>query len=91
VKESQLSININKCAVLLLSYKSQATFYSYFLNAIAISRHISSANLGNISTISSDPSFERHINNIRGFLSRNLRIMRFVFITYVLPLLEYGT
>jgi hypothetical protein len=68
-----------------------------------ISRRNSCADLG--ITISSDLSFERHINNIvfkarqrvsccslfRGFLSRNLRTMRLAFITYIRPLLKYNS
>jgi hypothetical protein len=99
--EWQLTININKCAVLSLSSKSQPTLHAYFIDGLAISRQNSYVDLG--VTISSNLSFEQHINNIvskarqrisillRGFLSRNLGTMRLAFITYIRPLLEYNS
>lgn len=99
--EWQLTININKCAVLSLSRNSRPTCHDYFINGLVIPRHNSYVDLG--VTISSDLSFEQHINNIvskarqrssilfRGFLSRNLCTMRLAFITYIRPLLEYNS
>jgi hypothetical protein len=77
--EWQLTININKCAVLSISSKSQPTSHAYFIGGLAISRLNSYVDLG--ITISSNLLFEQHINNIvskarqrisillRGFLS----------------------
>ena len=99
-KEWQLSININKCAVLSISNKPQPARLTYFINGIAIPCCSSYVDLG--ITISCDLSFERHINNIvskarqrvstlfRGFLSRNLSTMRLAFISYIRPILEYN-
>jgi hypothetical protein len=99
-KEWQLSINISKCAVLSLTSKPQPVLYIYLINDIAISRRDSHVDLG--ITISSDLSFDTHINGIvskarqrvstllRGFLSRNLSTMRLAFITYIRPILEYN-
>jgi ribonuclease P/MRP protein subunit RPP40 len=99
-KEWQLSINISKCAVLSLTSKPQPVLYIYLINNIAISRRDSHVDLG--ITISSDLSFDTHINGIvskvrqrvstllRGFLSRNLSTMRLAFITYIRPILEYN-
>jgi hypothetical protein len=99
--EWQLSMNVNKCAVLSLSCSSQPTLYTYFLNDLVISRQNSYVDLG--ITINSNLSFEQHINNIvskaqqrtccllRGFLTRNSKTMRLAFITYIRPLLEYNS
>lgn len=100
-KEWQLSINIQKCAVLSLSTKSHYLLHDYFINGIAIPRHTSHVDLG--VAINNDLSFEHHIGNIvskarqrmsilfRGFLSRNLDTMRKAFITYIRPILEYNS
>jgi hypothetical protein len=61
-KEWQLSINISKCAVLSLTSKPQPVLYIYLINDIAISRRDSHVDLG--ITISSDLSFDTHINGI---------------------------
>jgi hypothetical protein len=100
-KKWQLSINIQKCAVLSISPKTQNTFRDYFLNGIAIPHHTEYVDLG--VTISSDLTFEPHISKIvskarqrtstlfRGFLTRNLTTMRQAFITYIRPILEYNS
>jgi hypothetical protein len=45
-KEWQLSINIQKCAVLSLSTKPHYLLHDYFINGIAIPRHTSHVDLG---------------------------------------------
>ena len=97
----QLSININKCTVLIVSNKSSISNRSYFINGICIDASTHVRDLG--ITISSNLSFQLHINNIvakarqrvsalfRGFISRNLIIMRNAFICYIRPLLEYNS
>ena len=96
-----MTININKCAVVSLSSSSNTTLFTYFIDGVAVPRHNSYVDLG--ITISSDLSFDQHINNIvskarqrvsilfRGFLSRNLSTMRQAFIIYIRPVLEYNS
>jgi ribonuclease P/MRP protein subunit RPP40 len=100
-REWQLSININKCAVVSLSSKPQPASRIYYIDGMAIPCRDSHVDLG--ITVSNDLSFELHINNIvskarqrvgtlfRGFLSRNLSTMRLAFITYIRPILEYNS
>jgi hypothetical protein len=100
-REWQLSININKCAVVSLSSKPQPASRIYYIDGVAIPCRDSHVDLG--ITVSNDLSFELHINNIvskarqrvgtlfRGFLSRNLSTMRLAFITYIRPILEYNS
>jgi hypothetical protein len=100
-KSWQLSININKCAVLLLSTKPQPTLRNYFIDGTLISQKDSYIDLG--VTISENLSFDAHISDIvskarqrvsilfRGFLSRNTSTMRLAFITYIRPTLEYNS
>jgi hypothetical protein len=88
----QLSILINKCAVLSLSTKPQPTLRNYFIDGILISQQDSYVDMG--MTISKNLSFDAHISGIvskarqrvsilfRGFLSRNTSTMRQAFITY---------
>src|SRR5664279_3813613 len=97
----QMSININKCSVLSVRRSSSGTNRSYSINGVCISASTHVHDLG--ITISSDLSFQLHINNIvatarqrasalfRGFISRNLNIMRNAFISYIRPLLEYNS
>ena len=97
-KEWQLTININKCAVVSLSSSSHTTLFTYFIAGVAVPRYNSYFDLG--ITISSDLSFDQHINGIvskaqqrvgilfRGFLSRNLSTMHQAFITYIRPVVE---
>jgi hypothetical protein len=61
-KEWQLSINISKCAVLSPTSKPQPVLHIYLINDIAISRRNSHVDLG--IAISSDLSFDTHINGI---------------------------
>jgi hypothetical protein len=80
-KSWQLSININKCAVLFLSTKPQPTLRNYFIDGTLISQKDSYIDLG--VTIGENLSFDAHISDIvskarqrvsilfRGFLSRN--------------------
>jgi ribonuclease P/MRP protein subunit RPP40 len=97
----QLSININKCAVLSLSVKHQPILRDYFIDGISILHKDSYVDLG--ITIANSLSFEAHINGIvckarqrvstlfRGFITRNRSIMRQAFISYVRPILEYNS
>jgi hypothetical protein len=97
----QLSININKCAVLSLSIKHQPILRDYFIDGISILHKDSYVDLG--ITIANSLSFEVHINGIvckarhrfstlfREFIIRNLSIMRQAFISYVRPILEYNS
>jgi hypothetical protein len=73
----------------------------YFINGVAIPCQNSYVDLG--VTVTSNLSFELHINNIvskarqrisilfRGFPTRHLYIMRQSFTTYIRPLLEYNS
>jgi hypothetical protein len=61
-KEWQLSINIQKCAVLSLSTKPQYLLHDYFINGIAIPRHTSHVDLD--IAINNNLFFEHHISNI---------------------------
>jgi hypothetical protein len=98
VNEWQLTININKCSVLSISPAVHSPLY--FINGTATPCQNSYVDLG--VTIDSKLSFEAHINNIvskarqritilfRGFVTRNLYIMRQAFVTYIRPILEYN-
>jgi hypothetical protein len=100
-KEWQLSININKCSVLSICSAASKTYFEYCIGGIPIPRQNSNVDLG--VTITDELTFEAHINCIiskarqrlsaifRGFLSRNVHIMRRAFITYVRPILEYNS
>jgi ribonuclease P/MRP protein subunit RPP40 len=100
-KDWQLHININKCSVLPVTHTSRSPVRQYFINGVAIPCQNSYVDLG--VTVTSNLSFELHINNIvskarqristlfRGFLTRNLYIMRQSFTTYIRPLLEYNS
>jgi hypothetical protein len=98
----QLSINISKCSAISLGNKrSLLCSRSYFINGILLPSSTRVVDLG--VTISNDLSFHTHINNIvakahqristffRGFVSRNLLLVRKAFITYIRPLLEYNS
>jgi hypothetical protein len=99
----QLSININKCAVLSLSIKHQPILRDYFIDGISILHKDTYVDLG--ITIANSLSFEAYINGIvglykarqrvstvfRGLITRNLSIMRQAFISYVRPILEYNS
>jgi hypothetical protein len=95
----QLTININKCCVLSIS--SAVHSPPYFINGIPLPRQNSYVDLGVI--IDSKLSFETLISNIvskarqrisilfRGFVTRNLYVMRQAFVTYIRPILEYNS
>jgi hypothetical protein len=97
----QLTINVSKCLVVSISVKSEPAQLSYYINGIPVPRRNSTVDLG--VTICSNLSFETHISNIvskarqrlsilfRGFLTRNIYVMRQAFITYVRPILEYNS
>jgi hypothetical protein len=97
----QLTVNINKCAILSLSRKAQPILYAYYINGLAIPRQNCFVDLG--VTVSSNLSFEQHINStvskarqrtsiiFRGFISRKLITMRAAFTTYIRPFLEYNS
>ena len=98
----QLDINIKKCHILSISsVPINPTSQTYSLNGSDISPSSTSVDLG--ITVSGDLSYKAHINNIvaaayrrqsiffRGFISRDLRIVRQAFITYIRPILEYNS
>ena len=97
----QLHININKCSVLPVTSMVCLPVRQYYINGVTIPCHNSYVDLG--VAVTSNLSFELHINNIvskarqrisilfRGFLTRNLYIMRQSFITYIRPILEYNS
>ena len=97
--EWQLTININKCSVLSISTAAHCPVY--FINGIALPCQNSYVDLG--VTITCKLSFKAHISSIvskarqrisilfRGFVTRNLNIMRQAFVTYIRPILEYDS
>jgi len=98
----QLTINIQKCCVLsTTTTKRKNINNSYYLNGLLLCNNSHVVDLG--ISISSDLTFNLHINNIvakafqrtsilfRGFSSRNLNVMKKAFVTYIRPLLEYDS
>ena len=98
----QLTININKCAVLSVSSRIPAVSHNYFIHGISIlHQDTSCVDLG--VTISYNLAFNDHINNIvsrarqrisiiyRGFASRNNDILKRAFIAYIRPIVEYNS
>jgi hypothetical protein len=97
-KTWQLSININKCALLSLSTKPQPTLRNYLIDGLLISQQDSYVDLG--IAISKNLSFDAHISDIvsnsrqrvsilfRVFLSRNTSTIRQAFITDIRPILD---
>jgi hypothetical protein len=73
----------------------------YFIDGFPFPRQNSYVDLG--VTIDSKLSFEKHISNIvskarqrvsilfRGFVKRNLYVMRQAFVSYIRPILEYSS
>jgi len=71
----------------------------YYLNAVLLTNNVNVLDLG--ITISTDLSYNAHINNIiaralqrssllfHGFASHNHQLMRKAFVTYIRPILEY--
>jgi ribonuclease P/MRP protein subunit RPP40 len=100
-KEWQLTININKCSVLSLSTSVHSSSRQYSIGGVAIPCQNSYVDLG--VTVIRNLSFEAHIENIvskarqrisilfRGFITRNLGLMRRAFIAYIRPILEYNS
>ena len=99
--EWQLTINIGKCSVLAISAANRPRSSLYFINGIAIPQRSEQVDLG--VTITSCLSFDVHINKIvskarlrtstlfRGFVTRNLYIIRQAFIPNIRPILEYNS
>ena len=98
----QLSINITKCSVLRLSNKTNNTANcQYFINGQCLSSATTVSDLGIITD--NRLSFINHINDIsskamqrvgvlfKGFVSRDLTLMRTAFVTYIRPILEYSS
>lgn len=99
----QLRINVSKCFVLTVCNRrrSPLVHYCYFIDGQAVQHTDSIRDLG--VTISSDLHFNSHISTIvgkamqrtsillRGFISRDLHLMRNAFITYIRPLLEFNS
>jgi hypothetical protein len=99
----QLSINISKCAILRVdnSRHPNTMAHRYSINGQYLNTPKTVSDLG----VTVDPklSFIDHINDIssratqrvgilfRGFFSRNLKLMRFAFVSYIRPLLEYNS
>jgi hypothetical protein len=100
-KEWQLSINVSKCLVISISTNPKPAHVVYYIDDSPIPRQNSTIDLG--VTVTDDLSFELHINTIvskarqrisvlfRGFLTRNIDIMRRAFIVYIRPILEYNS
>jgi hypothetical protein len=96
----QFSINVSKTTVHTLSNYS-TSLRSYSVNSVALSHSDPVPDLG--ISIDRQLLFKVHINNIvskafqrsgilfRGFICRNLTLMRKAFITYIRPTLEYGS
>jgi hypothetical protein len=92
---TQLSVNVSKSIVLSICSKLDLTQLDYCINGLSARRQISIADLD--VTIISDLSFYAHVNHSvsdarqrlialsRGFLTRNVNIMRRALIAYVPP------
>ena len=97
----QLSININKCAVLRIGSKRGSASPCYVINNMTLINTDLITDLG--VEVDSDLSYHAHIVSIvgkatqrvgilfRGFVTRDLTFMRKAFITYIRPLLEYNS
>ena len=95
----QMSINISKCHVLHLGKNNK--HFHYYLYGNLIDARQSVADLG--VEIDSNLTFDAHINRIigkaysrvgviyKGFASRDVRILKQAYITYVRPVLEYAS
>ena len=95
----QLTINTQKCYVLHLGKNN--SYALYFLNGCCIGAADNVTDLG--VDIDCNLSFDKHINKVigkafarvgvifKGFASRNTRLLRQAFITYVRPVLEYAS
>jgi hypothetical protein len=100
--EWQFSINVNKTNVITLCNKPcSSSCRSYVINNINLPYCNPIPDLGIM--VDSSLSFKDHINNIvsksmqrsgilfRGFISRDLSLMRKAFVTYIRPILEYNS
>ena len=97
----QISINIEKTTVIELNNCLKASCRAYSVNNVTLSHSNPVRDL--CVTVDSCLSFKEHINNIvtksmqrcgilfRGFVSRDLLLMRKAFITYIRPILEFNT
>ena len=95
----QLGININKCSVMHLCLKNPGL--QYCIGSIALPNITSFCDLG--ITYNDKISFREHIDLkvakayqriyliFRGFVSRNISLLKQAYVTYVRPLLEYCT
>lgn len=95
----QLSINTSKCHTLHIGSNNNSA--PYFLNGCQVSAADVVADLG----VNMDHflNYDKHINNVigkaysrvgvlyRGFASRNVRVLRQAYVTYVRPVLEYAS
>ena len=98
----QLSINISKCHFMTVHNQSSSfVCRSYHINHVEIAKTASVNDLGIL--MQCNLNFSTHISNIitkasqrcaaffRGFVSRDLFLVRKFFIVYIRPLLEYNT
>ena len=101
--EWQLNINISKCCTISI-YNGRRTvtnIHKYFINGHPLENTYSVSDLG--VKIDSHLTFRDHINGIsaramqrvgilfRGFSSRNFKLLRSAFITYIRPILEFNS
>ena len=100
--EWQFSINVSKTNILTLSNKLRSSLSrSYSKNHINLPNSDLLSDLGIM--VDSCLSFKEHINQIvskslqrcgvlfRGFVSRDLTLMKKAFVTYIRPILEYDS
>jgi hypothetical protein len=100
----QLSINISKCNVLSLHNRLHSSSTAYNINGTQLANLSQVSDLGVL--IDAKLVYNQHISNIsnvtvkatqragvffRGFTTRGLPLMRKAFITYIQPILEYGS
>ena len=99
----QLTINLSKCSCmrLLSRFRLSNTIPSYYLNGTLLAVTTNTRDLGII--IDCKLAYTTHISTIvtkanqrvgllfRGFKTRDIKIMRKAYITYIRPLLEYNS
>ena len=98
----QLGMNISKCCVISINNGPHIiNTHRYFINNNSVENCRMVSDLG--IKIDSHLTFKDHINDIssratqrvgilfRGFSSRNLKLLRTAFVTYIRPLLEYNS
>lgn len=71
--EWQVTMNINKCVVMLLFTKPQPTLHAYFIDGIAISHLNFHTDVG--ITISSNLSFEQHMKKTVSKAQQHMSIL----------------